>query len=492
MSRSDERDAQIAERDEQIASLQETVADLSTTLSEIYSSRGWRLLAPLRWYSQQSARAIRVVKALPSLVYRSGGVFPFLSLFMRIWREGGWQGIRTRARQYLAAYETLSQPPLNSSSSVKLLSQNKLQRPEILFISHEATRTGAPVFLLRLMKHISYQLDMDFVILLRSGGELVPDFSALGKTIVLSDPFKLDPLVLNRLKRRNIKLIYSSTITNGMLQAQLKELKCPLLCHVHELSYSIENFFGGKNIKQILDTTNMFLAGSKAVARNLHEQLKIPEERIILAYPFISVQENLDAIESVELPLDLPKDAIVIGTCGTISWRKGPDILLQVARLVLQKTNKPVFFIWVGGPLSHGDYFKLRYDARLMGIEQAMIFTGNVQSHLPYFSQFDIFLLPSREDPFPLVVMDAASLGIPIICFDRAGGAPELAETDAGIVVPYLDVESMADAILQLSNNDSLRKQLGRRAQQKVVERHDVSVGGEYIVDLFKKLQKKV
>jgi glycosyltransferase involved in cell wall biosynthesis len=143
-------------------------------------------------------------------------------------------------------------------------------------------------------------------------------------------------------------------------------------------------------------------------------------------------------------------------------------------------------FVWLGGPLSYGDYRNLHHDAILTGIDNDIIFTGNVASHLPYFAQFDIFVLPSREDPFPLVALDAASIGIPIVCFDQAGGAPELVEEDAGIVVPYLDIEQMAEAIKQLVEDNALRKQLGKRAHQKVEERYDATVGGERIVEIIK------
>ena len=57
-----------------------------------------------------------------------------------------------------------------------------------------------------------------------------------------------------------------------------------------------------------------------------------------------------------------------------------------------------------------------------------------------YFSIFDVFALMFREDPFPLVCLEAALLEKPNLCFARAGGASELVESDSGFVVPYLDL----------------------------------------------------
>ena len=105
-------------------------------------------------------------------------------------------------------------------------------------------------------------------------------------------------------------------------------------------------------------------------------------------------------------------------------------------------------------------------------------FTGSVANSIDYFSAMDVFVLASREDPFPLVVLEAAAQGVPTICFDAtAGGACEFVEDDSGIVVPYLDVAAMADAITTFGKSESTRLEAGRRAKEKVVAQHDIESG---------------
>jgi glycosyltransferase involved in cell wall biosynthesis len=82
----------------------------------------------------------------------------------------------------------------------------------------------------------------------------------------------------------------------------------------------------------------------------------------------------------------------------------------------------------------------------------------------------DLFLLPSREDPYPLVNVAALGCGVPVIAFDGAGGAPEAIGTDGGAVVPYLDVSAMADATLRLMSDDVERERLGRCGRQRFEE----------------------
>jgi glycosyltransferase involved in cell wall biosynthesis len=326
---------------------------------------------------------------------------------------------------------------------------------------------------------------MEFYILLCRGGELVGDFRALGKVSILEVYDRIPPKTIRMLQRQNIKLVYSNTIANGAIQVQLKRLRCPILCHVHELAFSIENFFGDDNILRIKETTTLFLAGSKAVAQYLVDHVGMAENRVKLAYPFINIHDSRQMMIKENKPLKLAPGTIVVGACGTISWRKGTDIFLQIARLVLKRIQDPLVFVWVGGPLTQWEFFRLKYDAVQMDIDKNVIFTDNVSSHLPYFSQFDIFMLPSREDPFPLVILDAASLSIPIVCFDKAGGASEVVGFDAGIIVPYMDMESMAESIVALIENHDLRKKLGQRAREKVAQ-YDISVGGARILEIIK------
>ena len=94
----------------------------------------------------------------------------------------------------------------------------------------------------------------------------------------------------------------------------------------------------------------------------------------------------------------------------------------------------------------------------------------------------------SREDPFPLVCLETATLGKPVICFADAGGMPEFVENDSGFVVPYLDIEAVAERILELYANPSLREEMGASAARKVRERHDILTSAPNIVEIINKV----
>ena len=80
---------------------------------------------------------------------------------------------------------------------------------------------------------------------------------------------------------------------------------------------------------------------------------------------------------------------------------------------------------------------------------------------------FDLLALTSREDPYPLVVIEAALIGIPAVCFNRSGGMVEFIGEDAGTVVPEGSVEQFAEAIIELKTNPKLLQDKARNAREK-------------------------
>ena len=97
--------------------------------------------------------------------------------------------------------------------------------------------------------------------------------------------------------------------------------------------------------------------------------------------------------------------------------------------------------------------------------------TANV---LDYYCAMDAFALTSREDPFPLVMLEAGALEVPVVCFANSGGGPEFAGGGAGLVAPYLDVEALAGHLAVLHDNADLRRQLGAEAARQVQTNYTV------------------
>jgi len=117
-------------------------------------------------------------------------------------------------------------------------------------------------------------------------------------------------------------------------------------------------------------------------------------------------------------------------------------------------------------------------------LKDKISFLGESENPRELFTAGDIFYLSSREDPFPLVCLEAAECGLPVVCFKDGGGMPGFIEDDAGFIVPFLDVDKAADAIENLIVDQSLRNKKGACARKKLFQRHTVDIAAPEILKI--------
>lgn len=381
---------------------------------------------------------------------------------------------------------------------------------KVLFINHDASRSGAPIILLNFLRWFKANSKIPFRVLSKNSGDLNQDFQNLAKlnffnrtglsgNVLFNRILSATGLhnVLNRLHSRHllnelskddIGLIYSNTITNGEILKFLSGMNCPIITHVHELEYWIHRS-EPSNLEKVKSYTKQFIVVSDAVKKHLVIKHDIPADRIVVIHGFIPVSALIDRLDSANNPrkiLNIPDDAFIVGSSGMETWRKGKDLFIQLAITVLKKVGgMPIHFVWVGGYPDSTEAYQIRHDLHHAGIMNRVHFVDHVTNPLDYYNQFDVFAMVSREDPFPLVNLEAAALGKPIVCFESSGGSPEFVEEDAGFVVPYLDISAMADKVVLLAMNKKTRKDLGSRGSAKVAESYDISVGALKILDVI-------
>jgi glycosyltransferase involved in cell wall biosynthesis len=120
-----------------------------------------------------------------------------------------------------------------------------------------------------------------------------------------------------------------------------------------------------------------------------------------------------------------------------------------------------------------------------LGLSARVSRLGYVKDVAAVYRDLDIFCLPSWEEPFGLVVVEAMAMGLPVIGFD-AGALPELVRqgTD-GILVPARDSEALAGAVTTLLGDDDLRRRLGRNAAERVRREFTPARQGRTVLDLY-------
>ena len=99
---------------------------------------------------------------------------------------------------------------------------------------------------------------------------------------------------------------------------------------------------------------------------------------------------------------------------------------------------------------------------------------------------FDVYLLPSRLEAFPVTVQEAMHAGVPVVATDVGSVREAVDDGETGFVVSVEDVQAMAAAVRRLRDDPELRARMGWRASEVACERFDVEAGVRAWEDLYK------
>lgn len=395
------------------------------------------------------------------------------------------------------------------ASAIETDRESAIEFPEvsrtILFIAHDLFRAGAEMVLLHtlnwLKKHTAYNLCVLALKKGNDGGKLLPYYRRAAKVILLDEIVAKHPgenlLSLIRQEVGNPDLIYGNTILAATAYPLMNEFRVPVITHVHEMEESIRRYTTPEIRENLRRITSAFIPCSKPVRANL-------EINHGIAPTLLHEIEEFIRIDSQPLPdrnlqrhkTGMPLDKVIIWGCGTIYWRKGTDLFIETAGFLKNMGIEEFLFCWIGS--NHwnndrhewGEWKKQEKRIRELSLQDMVIFLGEKERPKDYFKAGDIYYLPSREDPYPLVCLEAAECELPVICFDGAGGMPGFVEDDAGAVVPFADSYQAAEAIAKLITQPELRKTQGKVARAKLLQRHTDNIAVPRILDLCRRVMR--
>jgi glycosyltransferase involved in cell wall biosynthesis len=179
----------------------------------------------------------------------------------------------------------------------------------------------------------------------------------------------------------------------------------------------------------------------------------------------------------------------LVAFVGQIAEHKGLLDFIEAAR-ILSEQQQDIKMLIVGR--TTGEYFKeVKERVGDLGLEQMVVFCGFEENTAKIFSSIDILVVPSRkEDPAPLVAVEAMAVGKPVIV-TRSGGLPELVGNDEqGFVVEKRDAAAIADRILRLLANETLAMEMGQAGRAKVERMFSIKSQVLLLEDCLKRASK--
>jgi predicted HAD superfamily hydrolase/glycosyltransferase involved in cell wall biosynthesis len=349
-------------------------------------------------------------------------------------------------------------------------------QPSIIFLSHEASQTGAPAVLLSLMRWVKKHTNVKFSVIIGAQGVWNKRFEEIAPCFYLDGSHRNGlTSELRDFCGSNVQAVYVNTIASGSYAEHLKYLGAEFITHVHEMENVFEIF--ETQFRALSKICDKYIAVSPGSVASLKKR-NIHESKISFFKPFIEPYDAYRIKQHSEV-----RKTLIFG-CGAVEKRKGFDLFCETALKLLRRGDSNFKMVWIGS--AEGKDLNPEFEIEHRHLAGFVEWIGPKENPREYFASGDIFLLPSREDPYPLVCMEAAEAGMPIVCFDdHAGGMHTFVEEDAGIVVTYLDVDQMAASVHDLMKNKMKRGLMGERARNKVAERHYVDRVAPKILALF-------
>jgi glycosyltransferase involved in cell wall biosynthesis len=177
----------------------------------------------------------------------------------------------------------------------------------------------------------------------------------------------------------------------------------------------------------------------------------------------------------------------VIGTVARLHRQKGILYLLRAAKEIQGRHPEARIVVVGGGPLEES----LRRQAAKLELGRNFLMLGERTDAREILSLFDIFVLPSLWEGLPLVLIEAAALGKPMIATDIDGVREVIRNGENGILVPPRDPAKLAESVIRLIEDPSLASKLGVNAEKEIPLLFPLSRMVEKTQQLYLELTKK-
>lgn len=379
---------------------------------------------------------------------------------------------------------------------------------KILLVSHDGGRSGAPYLLLWLARWIHENTDHTLHSVYLDKGPLIEEMA----TICPTDSWKLpgptrfhkrawarftgrhqscpSDLLTHAIDTFAPDVVFLNTLVLGKHLHQVNQRVAGRLItyitHVHELPYTMLSMSSREDVHRQLAVSSRIIACAPCVEENLVNSFGLNPSTCTVIPEFLP-QLNPQEIARVPPPAGVASQAVsklreasqsgvfIFGFAGSPNERKGFDLFPMLLSACKRRFGAlPFLAVWVGvdSPVN----MLYEHDLNSLGVKQNILLVPGVPNALAIIGCFDALSLLSREDPYPVVALEAAALGVPTVCFRNSGGFPQFVADGAGIDVEYLNVDAFADALYRLATERNLREQLSERGRLKVFTESSISI----------------
>jgi glycosyltransferase involved in cell wall biosynthesis len=280
-------------------------------------------------------------------------------------------------------------------------------------------------------------------------------------------------------KSEKFDLIYTNTtpvIIGGLLS---KTTGLPNIWHLHEIIDPHGSLIQRVFAKIIKSTSKKVIVVSNAVYNNWVPYLG--KEKLNRIYNGIPLEIIAQPEINLKKDLNFNNGDILIGMIGRLNVGKGQFYFLQIAK-ELTKINSNLKFILVGDAFSGYEYLYSELQSRIieMDLQNHVFYLGYKDNIAQIIQEIDILVLPSiKPDSFSTVILEAMSMGKPVVATAQGGALEQVLDGVTGIHIPINEPIQAAKKMQHLILDVNFRELCGVNGKKRFEQ--------NYTLDVFEK-----
>ncbi len=344
-----------------------------------------------------------------------------------------------------------------------------MKKYKILHVLYMGKLAGAETLVKHLLKKLDESKFENHVCFLHSGGTVADQIKSFGIQVhIIGMKHGFDIISSIKyyclLKRYNFDLIHNHTpnvlaIMIGYLHTRM------WIYHIHHCSNLRLTGLRKVILAYFFKRAVSSIAISTPVKEDFIKNFGVKREKVELIYNAVELETFFSSKKNKDLILKYVSDneVLILGCVGRLSPEKGYDLLFDALQHVKANINNFHLFI-----LGEGDQLNnLQQYSKKLDLQENITFLGTKENIEEYFKLFDVFILPSRNEPFGLVVVEAMASGNPIIAFATGGVTEIMRDQIEGFLIKPFDTKAMSERIIELIKNKNLRESFGNAGRKR-------------------------
>ena len=349
----------------------------------------------------------------------------------------------------------------------------------------ECTKGGVPLFIRRVPEGLNGNFSFDILCPPSSELSVRPPSGARIHTVDMArQPHPLRDLIAAIRVRRVVRAadydaLHLHSSKAGIIGSLVKPwIEAPMIYTPHGLrSFAYPDKSPLKSIARVVEKW-ICRSVSSVVAVSIEEAAEVvrsdiaPSKKVTVIENGVDLEEMAAAATISRADIGVPEDAYLVGTVGRLQAQKDPLLFVRAASTIAERIPDAHFVMVGDGPLESVVRQRIAA-ARLTGRFHLLGWRADATDILKLF---DVFVLTSKYEGMPFVLLEAAAAGLPLISTTVPGAQSLIDDGFSGLLAAVGDAEVIGAHLVALHSDRPLRLELGNAARMSIAESHGLKL----------------